>query len=171
MNDDIKKHFARRDFLKGSMAVGASTLFANSLLGNTFQFFEGSADLVVRNAKVTTIDPSLSSAEAFAVKDGMFMRVGSDSEVSDLIGSKTKVIDAKGHRIIPGLNDSHTHGVREGLHYGLELRWDWVDSVEEALAMLAEEVKHTPKGQWIRVVGGFSWETIQREKNANSRGD
>ena len=61
--------------------------------------------------------------------------------------------------------DSHTHGVREGLHYGLELRWDWVNSVEEALAMLAEEVKHTPKGQWIRVVGGFSWEQFRAKKN------
>ncbi|MEM9143286.1 MAG: amidohydrolase, partial [Bacteroidota bacterium] len=59
---------------------------------------------------------------------------------------------------------SHTHGVREGLHYGLELRWDWVSSVEEALAMLAEEVKHTPKGQWIRVVGGFSWEQFKEKR-------
>ena len=159
-----KKYIDRRNFLKGSLAAGASTLVMPSLLGNGFSQIKGSADLVVRNAKVTTIDPNAPSAEAFAIKDGVYYRVGSNNAVSELIGRKTKVIDAKNHRVIPGLNDSHTHGVREGLHYGLELRWDWVTSVEEALAMLAEEVKHTPKGQWIRVVGGFSWEQFKEKR-------
>ncbi len=158
------KNFHRRDFLKGSLAFGASTLIMNSAVGRTLSLLEGPADLVVRNAKVTTINPNMPTAEAFAVKNGMFYRVGSNNSVSDLIGRRTKVIDATKHRVIPGLNDSHTHGVREGLHYGLELRWDWVDSVEEALAMLAEEVKHTPKGQWIRVVGGFSWEQFREKR-------
>jgi len=161
---DKSNQIDRRDFLKGSLALGASTLFVNSLVGRTVSQIEGTADLVVRNAKITTIDPSKPNAQAFAIKNGRFYAVGSNSIVSDLIGRDTKVIDAKGHRVIPGLNDSHTHGVREGLHYGLELRWDWVDSVEEALAMLAEEVKHTPKGQWIRVVGGFSWEQFKEKR-------
>ncbi|WP_422081077.1 amidohydrolase family protein [Ulvibacterium sp.] len=159
-----KKNMDRRNFLKGSLAAGASTLVMPSLFGNGFSQIKGSADLVVRNAKVTTIDPNIPSAEAFAIKDGRYYRVGSNNTVSELIGRNTKVIDAKNHRIIPGLNDSHTHGVREGLHYGLELRWDWVSSVEEALAMLAEEVRHTPKGQWIRVVGGFSWEQFKEKR-------
>ncbi|NQX91174.1 MAG: amidohydrolase [Flavobacteriales bacterium] len=164
MDNKLKKNMQRREFIKGSLALGASSLVMSSALGRALAQLEGPADLVVRNAKITTIDPKNPSAEAFAVKDGMFYRVGSNSAVSDLVGRKTQVIDAKGHRIIPGLNDSHTHGVREGLHYGLELRWDWVDSVEEALAMLAEEVKHTPKGQWIRVVGGFSWEQFREKR-------
>jgi len=164
MKKQPNNSMARRDFIKGTMAAGASTLIIPSVFGSTFSQIQGSADLVVRNAKVTTIDPNAPNAEAFAIKDGKFYRVGSNSAVSDVIGRKTKVIDAKGHRVIPGLNDSHTHGVREGLHYGLELRWDWVSSVEEALAMLAEEVKHTPKGQWIRVVGGFSWEQFKEKR-------
>ncbi|MEO1012202.1 MAG: amidohydrolase [Bacteroidota bacterium] len=159
-----KNNIDRRNFLKRSLAAGASGLIMPSVLGNGFSQIKGSADLVVRNAKVTTINPDIPSAQAFAVKDGVFQRIGSNNAVSEFIGKRTKVIDAKNHRVIPGLNDSHTHGVREGLHYGLELRWDWVSSVEEALAMLAEEVKHTPKGQWIRVVGGFSWEQFREKR-------
>ena len=164
MEKSLKNNIDRRNFLKGSFAAGASTLVMPSLFGNALSQIKGSADLVVRNAKVTTIDPNIPSAEAFAIKDGRYYRVGSNNTVSELIGSNTKIIDAQNHRIIPGLNDSHTHGVREGLHYGLELRWDWVTSVEEALAMLAEEVKHTPKGQWIRVVGGYSWEQFKEKR-------
>lgn len=84
--------------------------------------------MIVPNAKVTRIDPGNPNAESFAVKNGMFTRVGKNSDMSELVGPNTSVIDAKKHRIIPGLNDSHTHGIREGLVYGLELRWDWVDS-------------------------------------------
>ena len=154
----------RREFLKGSLALGATGLALSSPFGSLMAQQSGYADMVVRNAKVSTVDPNLPSAQAFAIKDGMFQRVGPNSAVADLIGSNTRVIDAKGHRVIPGLNDSHTHGIREGLHYAMELRWDWVDSVEEALAMLAEEVKHTPKGQWIRVIGGFSWEQFREKR-------
>ena len=154
----------RREFLKGSLAIGATGLALSSPLGSLLAQQPGKADMVVRNAKVSTVDPNLPSAEAFAIKDGIYYRVGSNNAVADLVGSDTKVIDAKGHRVIPGLHDSHTHGIREGLHYAMELRWDWVDSVEEALAMLAEEVKHTPKGQWIRVVGGFSWEQFREKR-------
>lgn len=154
----------RRDFLKGSLAAGITGIAMSSPMGRLLAQQAGNADMVVRNAKVTTIDPRLPSAEAFAIKDGLFSRVGANSAVADLIGPDTKVIDAKGHRVIPGLHDSHTHGIREGLHYAMELRWDWVDSIEEALAMLAEEVKHTPKGQWIRIVGGFSWEQFREKR-------
>ena len=154
----------RRGFLKGSLAAGITGIAMSSPMGRLLAQQAGNADMVVRNAKVTTIDPRLPSAEAFAIKDGLFSRVGANSAVADLIGPDTKVIDAKGHRVIPGLHDSHTHGIREGLHYAMELRWDWVDSIEEALAMLAEEVKHTPKGQWIRIVGGFSWEQFREKR-------
>jgi predicted amidohydrolase YtcJ len=162
---DIHLHDpTRRKFLKGMTAAAITGIAMTSPLARLFAQTGAKADLVVRNAKISTVNPQQPYAEAFAIKDGIFYRVGSNSSVSDLIGSHTTVIDAKGHRIIPGLNDSHTHGIREGLHYAMELRWDWVDSVEEALAMLAEEVKHTPKGQWIRVVGGFSWEQFREKR-------
>ena len=155
---------SRRRFVQGSLAAGAASFVMANPMGRALAQLTGPADLVIRNAKITTIDPDNPAAEALAVKNGMFYRVGSNADMADLIGPNTTAIDGRKHRIIPGLNDSHTHGIREGLHYGMELRWDWVDSVEEALAMLAEEVKHTPKGHWIRVVGGFSWEQFREKR-------
>lgn len=66
------------------------------------------------------------------------------------------MVDALGRRVIPGLNDSHVHVIRGGLNYVLELRWDGVPTLRQALAMLREQAARTPKGQWVRVVGGWS---------------
>jgi predicted amidohydrolase YtcJ len=73
-----------------------------------------------------------------------------------LRGDRTRVIDAGGRRVIPGLNDSHIHAVRGGRFYNLELRWDGVELLERALQMIGEQAKRTPKGQWVRVIGGWS---------------
>jgi predicted amidohydrolase YtcJ len=66
------------------------------------------------------------------------------------------VIDAGGRRLIPGLNDSHTHLIRGGLNYNMELRWEGVPSLADALRMLKEQAERTPAPQWVRVVGGWS---------------
>ncbi|WP_430321349.1 amidohydrolase family protein, partial [Salmonella enterica] len=67
-----------------------------------------------------------------------------------------QIIDAGGHRLIPGLIDSHMHIIRGGLNFNMELRWDGVPSLAEAMAMLKAQVDRTPAPQWVRVVGGFS---------------
>jgi len=112
------------------------------------------AELIVYNGKVFSHKNSFH--EAFAVEDGKFVKVGSNVEILKLKGSKTKVIDAKGRTVIPGLIDTHAHPIREGLNYNLELRWDGVKSLKVALDMIREQARRTPKGQWIRVVGGWS---------------
>src|SRR5688572_32006670 len=70
--------------------------------------------------------------------------------------TSTDVIDLNRRTLIPGLNDSHTHLIRGGLNYTLELRWDGVRSLADAMAMLKTQVDRTPAPQWVRVVGGFS---------------
>jgi predicted amidohydrolase YtcJ len=70
--------------------------------------------------------------------------------------SATRVIDVGAHRVIPGLIDSHIHFIRGGLNYNLELRWDGVKSLADAMAMLKRQVAITPPPQWVRVVGGFT---------------
>jgi predicted amidohydrolase YtcJ len=122
------------------------------------------ASLVVRNAAIFTGDPARPSASAVAVRDGIFVAVGDDAVVGPLIGPATQVVDALGRRVIPGLNDSHLHVIRGGRNYVLELRWDGVPSLTVGLAMLAEQARRTPKGQWIRVVGGWSTEQMAEQR-------
>src|SRR6201988_874648 len=71
-------------------------------------------------------------------------------------GASTRIIDLRGRRVLPGLIDSHTHIIRCGLSYNMELRWDGVPSLAEAMAMLKAQVARTPAPQWVRVVGGFT---------------
>ena len=114
------------------------------------------ADLIVTNAKVHTMDEKRSQATSFAVKDGKFIAVGAAAEMERFRGKKTRRIDARGHTLIPGLNDSHAHAIRGGRFYNLELRWDGVDSLARALGMIREQARRTPPGQWVRVIGGWS---------------
>lgn len=122
------------------------------------------ADLVVHNAKVTTLDPSRPSAQALAIRAGVIVAVGSNAEIFPLRGPTTTTIDARGRRLIPGLNDTHTHTVRGGLNYALELRWDGVTSLRQGLEMLREQVRRTPLGQWVRVVGGWSYAQFEEKR-------
>lgn len=112
-------------------------------------------DIILYNGKITTLDPSQPEVSAIAITDGLITAVGGD----DLLNSateKTKKIDLKRKRAIPGLNDSHIHVIRGGLHYNMELRWEGVPSITIALEMLKEQARRTPAPQWVRVVGGWS---------------
>jgi predicted amidohydrolase YtcJ len=114
------------------------------------------ADLIVTNARITTMTGGAADAPALAVRDGRFVAVGGEAEVRAHCDERTQVIDAGGRRIIPGLNDSHIHVIRGGLNYNLELRWDGVPSVADALRLLEQQAAITPPPQWVRVVGGWS---------------
>ncbi|WP_193165616.1 amidohydrolase [Microbulbifer hainanensis] len=113
-------------------------------------------ELILHNGRIHTVDPELPEVSAVAVSDGRFVAVGDDSEVMQMRGPHTRVIDLRGRTVIPGLNDSHLHLIRGGLNYNLELRWDGVPSLADALRMLEEQVARTPTPQWVRVVGGWT---------------
>jgi predicted amidohydrolase YtcJ len=115
-----------------------------------------SADLILHNAKLTTLDRATPLATAFAVENGQFTAVGDDAAIMALRGPATRVIDASGRRVVPGLSDNHLHIIRGGLNYNMELRWDGVASLADAMAMLRQQVAITPPPQWVRVVGGFT---------------
>ncbi|CAM5455296.1 putative N-substituted formamide deformylase [Streptomyces afghaniensis 772] [Streptomyces afghaniensis] len=132
--------------------------------GLTPQATDDAADLIVRNAKVHTGDPSRPQAEALAIRAGVITVVGDDTDVAPQTGPGTKVVNGLGRRMIPGLNDAHLHVIRGGLNYVLELRWDGVPTLREGLAMLREQAARTPKGQWVRVVGGWSAEQFAERR-------
>jgi predicted amidohydrolase YtcJ len=115
-----------------------------------------SADLILRNGRFTTLDRSNPAATAVAITDGVFSRVGRDEDVMPLAGASTRIIDLKGRRVLPGLIDNHLHIIRGGLNFNMELRWDGVRSLADAMAMLKRQVAVTPPPQWVRVVGGFT---------------
>jgi predicted amidohydrolase YtcJ len=113
-------------------------------------------DLILHAGRFTTLDPSNPSAEAVAVNDGIFTAVGREAEIMPLAGRNTEVIGLKGRRVLPGLIDNHLHIIRGGLNYNMELRWDGVRSLADAMVMLKRQVAITPPPQWVRVVGGFT---------------
>lgn len=113
-------------------------------------------DLILHNGRLTTLDPETPDATAIAIRDGRIAAVGRDADIMKLAADGTNVIDLGGKRVIPGLNDSHTHLIRGGLSYNMELRWENVPSVADALAMLRKQADNTPAPQWVRVVGGWS---------------
>ena len=143
----------RRRLLQGMAATG----FAVGAGAMTVARAQGTQpDLILRNGQFTTLDRSNPQANAVAIKDGRFVAVGQEREVMALAGSGSKVIDLKGRRAIPGLIDSHTHIIRGGLNYNMELRWDGVRSLADAMSMLKRQIAVTPPPQWVRVVGGFT---------------
>ena len=113
-------------------------------------------EIIFRNGQISTLDRANPVASAVAIKDGKFLAVGSDQEIMALAGSGTRVIDLKRRSVLPGLFDNHTHVIRGGLNYNLELRWDGVRSLADAMDMLRRQVAITPAPQWVRVVGGFT---------------
>ncbi len=114
------------------------------------------ADMILINGRIATMDEHSTFVSAVAIKDGRFIYAGTDKEIKACLGDKTQMIDAGGRTVIPGLNDSHIHVIRGGLNYNMELRWDGVTSLAEALQMLREQAKRTPPPHWVRVVGGWS---------------
>jgi len=113
-------------------------------------------DLILHGGRITTLDPAMPTAEAVAITAGRFSAVGRDGEILALAGSDTRRIDLRGRRVLPGLIDNHLHLIRGGLNFNLELRWDGVRSLADAMAMLKQQVAVTPPPQWVRVVGGFT---------------
>src|SRR6201984_2724423 len=114
-----------------------------------------SAELILHNAKIATNEvPSF--VQAIAISDGKVSATGRNEEILRLRGPATRVIDGQRRTVISGLNDSHMHPIRGGLNYNLELRWDGIASLADALRMLKEQAARTPAPQWVRVIGGWT---------------
>jgi len=115
-----------------------------------------SAPLILFNGCFHTTDRANPKASAVAIQDGKFLAVGDTDEVMRHRAPDSQVVDLNGRTVIPGLNDSHLHLIRGGLNYNLELRWEGVPSLADALRMLKNQAERTPHPQWVRVVGGWN---------------
>ncbi|MBX3442176.1 MAG: amidohydrolase [Planctomyces sp.] len=112
--------------------------------------------LILFNGKITTLAADKPEVSAIAATDGTVSAIGTDDEILALADGRTRKIDLNQRRVIPGLNDSHLHVIRAGLFYNLELRWDGVPSLSQALEQLKRQADITPPPQWVRVIGGWN---------------
>lgn len=112
------------------------------------------ADLVLHNAHIYTVDAARPRAEAVAIRDGRFVFVGDNAGALALRGADTRVIDAGGLTVVPGLHDAHAHfvGLGESLQ-PIDLRG--TRSYDEVVAKVRERVASARPGEWIV---GRSWD-------------
>lgn len=106
------------------------------------------ADIVLLNGKIYTVNASNEIVEAVAIKDGKIWKVGSTDEIRDLVGEATEQIDLEGKATYPGLIEGHAHimGVGQNL-INVDLRE--TESYQELVDAVAARAKETPKGEWI----------------------
>jgi len=128
----------------------AKTLFAQSV----FLQSQPSADLIVRNAKVWTVDKTNPTAQAVAVLGDRIVAIGTNADVEAWHGARTRVIDAGGQRLLPGFNDSHVHFVDGGMALD-QVQLNDATSAEEFARRIGERARHTPKGEWV---SGGDWD-------------
>ena len=144
----------RRAFL-GLTGLGVAGAFGRPWFGGTAQGADldaQNADLVVFNAKVYTVDSGMPRAEAFAVKGGRFVAVGTSADIRALIGKQTQTFDAKQMTIVPGFIDCHNHAPGNVLLYEVlvgnpfEVEFVTIASIIQKLRAKAAE---TPAGTWV----------------------
>src|SRR5947209_11337619 len=114
------------------------------------------ADLLLVNGRIATQDDRQPFVNALAIKDGRIHATGDAAAVMAYRSAKTRVVELNGRTVIPGLIDSHSHPIRGGLSYNLELRWDGVPSLADAMRMLREQARRRPVNHWLRVIGGWA---------------
>ena len=157
---------SRRALLGGTAAALALPARAANLLDPR------SADLVVKNARVHTVEPAMPEAQAFAVRDGRFIAVGTNDAVSGLVGKGTEVLDAGGMTVVPGFIDCHLHPSGETLLYEVlvgnpyDVEFVTIDSI---IAKLKERAAKTPPGQWVE--GFFYDDTKVKDGRLITRAD
>ena len=119
------------------------------------------ADVVVINAKVITVDDASTIAGAVAIRDGRFVAVGSNTEVRRLVGDGTRVIDAGGRTVIPGLIDSHVHAL--GVAAAEEAQpFQNLRSIAEVQEWIRRAASVAPAGDWIWTPRVFPTRTRER---------
>ena len=161
---------SRRQFLGvTAMGIVAATALPRRL---SAAIAVGEQDLIVRNANVYTVDARLPRAEAFAIRGGRFVAVGTNVEIAALASKGAQVFDAQGMTIVPGFIDCHNHPVGETLLYevavGNPFDVEFV-TIASILDKLSAKAKQTPPGYWVE--GFFYDDTKVKDKRPLTIGD
>ncbi|HEY1308545.1 MAG TPA: amidohydrolase [Vicinamibacterales bacterium] len=117
------------------------------------------ADLVLSNGKIVTVDDRFTIAQAVAIKGNRIVAVGANQEIDRLAAPSARRINLRGRTVIPGLIDNHNHLLRAGSTWPLELRFDGVGTRKKAIEMIRARAKQVGASQWVFNIGG--WATAQ----------
>jgi predicted amidohydrolase YtcJ len=122
------------------------------------------ADTVLFNGKILTVDKDFSTQQALAIGHGQVLASGTSAAMKKLAGDKARLIDLGGRTVIPGLTDGHIHGIRAALTFGTEVNWIGVPSLKEALEKIREAARTQKPGSWIVVAGGWTEEQFAEKR-------
>jgi predicted amidohydrolase YtcJ len=123
----------------------------------------GEADVVYQNGFVYTVDGVRSRAEAFAIRDGKYLKIGSNDDMKPLTGPDTRVVDLEGRMVMPGLVDTHIHALRGALT-ALGLAFPVTSSVDDIKAAVKKFIADNKlkKGDWVE---GAKWSIDYKKLN------
>jgi predicted amidohydrolase YtcJ len=122
------------------------------------------ADAVLFNGKIVTVDKDFSVREALAIENGRVLASGTSGAMKKLAGDRAKLIDLGGRTVIPGLTDGHIHGIRAALTFGTEVNWIGVPTLKAALEKVSRAAKAQKPGSWIVVAGGWTEEQFSEKR-------
>ena len=131
--------------------------------------FAQSADTILTNGKIVTVDDQFRTVQALAIKGDRIVATGGNDEVQKLKGPATRLIDVQGRTVIPGLIDNHAHYMRAAEYWHREVRLDGVTSRKLALDLMREKVRELKPGEWVVVLGGWSEEQFTDEARGFTR--
>jgi predicted amidohydrolase YtcJ len=126
------------------------------------------ADTVLFDGNILTIDKDFSIQQALAIEHGRVLATGTSAAMKQLAGDKARLIDLGGRTVIPGLTDGHIHGIRAALTFGTEVNWIGVPSLKEALEKIRQTGKAQKPGSWIVVAGGWTEEQFQEKRRPSA---
>lgn len=151
--------------MRNSFARGSSTvLFVALLMAAPRMAQAQTADMILINGKILTVDRNFSVREAVAIRYGKIAAVGTSAEIRKQAGPRTRVIDLQGRTVIPGLIDSHIHAIRAGQTFTTEVNWVGTHSIAEAMARIHEASVEKKPGSWIVVAGGWQPEQFKEKR-------
>jgi len=122
------------------------------------------ADMILVNGKILTLDERSSVQQALAVTDGRISSLGRSADIMKLSGRKTRVVNLRGRTVIPGLIDSHIHAIRAALSYSVEVNWIGTSSLAEALSRIRDAARAAKPGDWVIVAGGWTPDQFQERR-------
>jgi predicted amidohydrolase YtcJ len=146
------------------MRIIRIALLVASALCAAVPAFSQSADTILVNGKILTVDPRFSTREGLAIRDGRITEAGSNTEIRKQAGPQTRVIDLQGRTVIPGFIDSHIHAIRAGQTFTTEVNWVGANSIAEAMSRIHEASQAKKPGSWLIVAGGWNAEQFKEKR-------